>query len=247
MRKRIYPPQHQSTTQTVPPHSNNPSKKVSPSLLASTYQVAPVAVQEPPPSLFGSPSSPTKPVDPTPVIIFGFPPSHSALIIREYERYGPILEHFFSNELPPSQPSQEIVQGTNWLRITYADPVSAARAVGTNGQIFGGAYMVGATYAAKPEPASQTKPAEEKVERREERGSSTSGERKMPVVRGGQNMFAKKESKSVQQETVGWGEWVWRQVSSPRNEGAPGGEVVAGGEGVLARTIRGISETVFGF
>ena len=127
--------------------------------LFSIMNILTLAPSPPPditPSLFGSasPSSPPKRSDPTPVIIFGFPPSHSLLIIREYERYGPILEHFNSAHSPISStqhpsPHPEILQGGNWIRITYADPVSAARAVATNGQIIGGAYMIGVVYAPK--------------------------------------------------------------------------------------------------
>jgi Nup53/35/40-type RNA recognition motif len=46
-------------------------------------------------------------------------------------------------------PPREIVHGGNWIRITYAHPVSAARAVGTIGQLIGGAYMNGVIYAPK--------------------------------------------------------------------------------------------------
>ena len=233
-----------------------------------------IATSPPPditPLLFSSapPVSAPKRPDPTPVILFGFPPSHSSLIIREYEKYGPILEHFSSTQTPsglPSPhpaPSQEIVQGGNWLRITYADPVSAARAVATNGQIIGGAYMIGVVYAPKPTQL-ETPPSPEKEDRREDTGSaggqqqrgSAGGERKMNVVRGGQSMFVRKDVPTAGTQ-VGWGQWVWNNVvgalgssGDKKDVGTPSGGVVVAGSAqsnVVVRALKGLSETVFGF
>src|SRR5271170_3759988 len=141
-----------------------------------TKQGTPPTPSPPPditPSLFGSaPLSPPKRLDPSPVIIFGFPSSHSLLIIREYEKYGQILEHFtpthaghVQSSFPSSSmlPPPEILHGANWIRITYADPVSAARAVATNGTTIGGAYMIGVIYARKSDqPTSTQQPVETK-------------------------------------------------------------------------------------
>jgi hypothetical protein len=216
------------------------------------------------PSLFSSAplSSPQKRSDPTPVILFGFPPSHSLLIIREYERHGPILEHFSSThpQLPSSGPSppQEIVQGGNWLRITYADPVSAARAISTNGTIMGGAYMIGVIYAPKPEsttpqPTTTAVAGEMEVDSPPTQ-TRTAGERKMNVVRGGQSMFVKKEVKTSAGEQVGWGTWAWNNIlgsvlSGGATSSGQTGHVVAGGgqSNVVVRALKGLSETVFGF
>ena len=205
----------------------------------------------PPPenfSLFSQTPNPS-PIrtDPTPVIVFGFPVSHSLLIIREYEKYGPILEHFSSTHasLPSSipLPPREIVHGGNWIRITYADPVSAARATATNGQIIGGAYMIGVVYA----PKSQIDVPNEETEtpRRDEPGRiGTPGERKMNVVKGGR-MFATTDKRS---EQVGWGAWTWNQMfgSGEKKEGQVG-VVGAGQVTPVTKAIRGLSEAVFGF
>lgn len=218
------------------------------------------------PSLFGSvpPSSPTKRSDPTPVIIFGFPPSHSLLIIREYERYGPILEHFNSAQqslvdstLHPSPPP-EILQGGNWIRITYADPVSAARAVATNGQIIGGAYMIGVIYAPKsqetiiPQTSNNEGVDDAPTANSRTTQSTPGGERKMNVVRGGQSMFAKKEMQRPVGEQVDWGTWIWSNVigveKKGNNSNSNNGVVVGGGQSnVVVRALKGLSETVFGF
>jgi Nup53/35/40-type RNA recognition motif len=200
------------------------------------------------PSLFAGqpPASSPKRADPTPVILFGFPSSHSLLIIREYERYGPILEHFSSVHatLPSNVPTppREIVHGGNWIRITYADAVSAARAVGTNGQLIGGAYMIGVIYAPK---AAADAPTAEEVEPRREEGvtrSGTAGERKMNVVRGG-NMFVKQG----QQEQVGWRTWVWNSVFGAGEKKGDVGVVVGGQANPAVTVIKGLSETIFGF
>ena len=221
------------------------------------------------------PTKGTRP-DPTPVILFGFPPSHAPLIIREYERYGPIQEHVFSaSPLPQSSPESsstestlDIQTGGNWIRITYADAVSAARAVATNGQIFGGAYMIGVMYAPKPDgsgPPETVSP----VVTEEEPSRTPGGERRMNVVRGGKSMFMnKKDVKKPGSEggptpvTDQWGTWAWNQVFGAGGEqkgqqgqvvgrpGVDGGTVVAAGGGqsnVVVRALRAVSETVFGF
>ena len=83
-------------------------------------------------------------------------------------------------------PPPEILQGGNWIRITYADPVSAARAVATNGQIFRGAYMIGVMYAPKQEQPQPTtvKETDTRDESTTARAtpSTPGGERKMNVV-----------------------------------------------------------------
>jgi len=175
---------------------------------------------------------------------------------------------------PSSLPPPEILLGTNWVRITYADPVSAAKAVGTNGQIIVGAYMIGVVYASQGSEASASS-TEMDVDssstnggrRREEvSGSSAngvpgkaSGERKMNVITGEQNIFAKKDmQRPGTDQHLGWGSWAWNIVagegekkenvpSVPDRVGADG--VVAGGgqSSIVAKTLRGLSETIFGF
>lgn len=216
-------------------------------------------------------SSPSKRPDPTPVILFGFPSSHAPLIIREYEKYGPILEHFSSTSHPllPSQgqqlPPQEILQGGNWVRLTYADPVSAARAVATNGSLIGGAYMIGVIYAPKPtnnnttvqntgtEATGEGMDVDTPSSRR--RDERQGGERKMNVVKG-QSMFVRKE---IRNENVGWGQYLWNVlgVDQKKTTTAPGGGANLGGAGmgtvgggqsnIVVRALKGLSESVFGF
>jgi hypothetical protein len=146
------------------------------------------------------------------------------------------------------------VQGGNWLRITYADPVSAARAVSTNGTIIGGAYMIGVIYAPKPESATAAPATTGEMEVDSppaQTRATTAGERKMNVVRGGQSMFVKKEVKTSAAEQVGWGTWVWNNVvgSVVGGGNGQGAGVVAGGgqSNVVVRALKGLSETVFGF
>jgi len=172
--------------------------------------------------------------------------------------------------MPPSSqpPSPEILHGANWIRITYADPVSAARAVATNGQLVGGAYMTGVVYAPKPPGESTTTsppPANEDVERRQEnnasntsssgRGSSSAGgERKMNVVKGGQSMFVKKEAPKENQ--VPWTTWIYNSVFGEQKQAggnavgtgsSVGGVVLGGQSNMVVKALKGLSETVFGF
>jgi hypothetical protein len=188
-----------------------------------------------------------KGADPTPVILFGFPSSYSLIIIREYERYGPILEHFSSAHatLPSNVPTppREIVHGGNWVRITYADAVSAARAIGTNGQVIGGVYMIGVIYA--PKTAADTPTTEEVEPRREEEPvtrSGTTGERKMNIVQGG-NMFVKQG----QQKQMGWVTWAWNSVFGTGEKKGEVEVVVSGQASPVVTVIKGLSETIFGF
>jgi hypothetical protein len=156
----------------------------------------------------------------------------------------------------------DIQTGGNWIRITYADPVSAARAVGTNGQIFGGAYMIGVMYAPKQEVSQPITP----VQKEEEPAAAAAaprtpgGERKMNIVKGGESMFVnKKEGQRPGPVNGGagesWGHWAWHQVfgveGQKQGQGEKGGQgvVIAGGgqSNVVVRALRGVSETVFGF
>jgi Nup53/35/40-type RNA recognition motif len=263
-RRMIYRPRHLCTIKLDPhPSQNKKSLKVLPPREHSfEFITLTVSAPSPPPditpSLFTSipPSAASLPKprpDPTPVILFGFPPSHAPLILREYERYGPILEHFHSISPAPQATSPlDIQTGGNWIRITYADPVSAARAVGTNGQIFGGAYMIGVMYAPKQE-VERPVTAPESV-KEEEVARTPGGERKMNVVRGGERMFVNKKegTKTAVVASESWGTWAWNQVfggSGEKPQGQIGGVVVAGGgqSNVVVRALRGVSETVFGF
>jgi hypothetical protein len=248
-------------------------------MYSSFYRCSFLAPSPPPdisPSLFGSATlSPSKRTDPTPVIIFGFPSSHSLLIIREYERYGQILEHFSSAQqsLVPSQsnlPPSEILHGGNWIRITYADPVSAARAVATNGQMIGGAYMIGVIYAPKNSENGQgtqtnemeidSNPSSGGPRRREDNSTNAPtgpvGERKMNVVKG-ESMFVKKDINRPGNTQVSWGSWAWNSIfgdekpsQSVGNSGIPNTNAVVAGGGqsnFMVKAAQGLSEAIFGF
>jgi Nup53/35/40-type RNA recognition motif len=199
------------------------------------------------------------------------------LIIREYERYGKILEHFSSAQQSFSQsdlPPSEILHGGNWIRITYADPVSAARAIATNGQLVGGAYMIGVIYAPKSSdgnpPSSSTvqsnemeidsKPTSSSTRRREETSTATTttpgtpvGERKMNVVKG-ESMFVKKDTNRA--NTQSWSTWAWTNLVGEKKRSTTNNTAMVTTDGVVAgggqtnfmvKALQGLSETVFGF
>ncbi|VVT58961.1 uncharacterized protein SAPINGB_P006471 [Magnusiomyces paraingens] len=83
------------------------------------------------------------------VIIFGFPASLTQSVVSYFSRFGNILENVDSNKRlhqsskeKKNYPTQ-IHTGKNWLKITYENPVSAARAIQENGVVFAGQYIIG--------------------------------------------------------------------------------------------------------
>ena len=120
--------------------SSSPSLRSSSSPSLSPQQLPPTS-----PALSASSAATT--TSSTAVIVFGFPSSLTQHIISTFGRFGPIVS---SSEAPVHQ------GGENWLKLTYADSASAARAVGNNGMLLGGAYMVGCVYATSP--SSPTSP-----------------------------------------------------------------------------------------
>lgn len=124
--------------------------------------------------------------------------------------------------------------------------------------------MIGVVYAPKPQDnsATSTEMDVDSMGRRKEDSNGTSrtapttpgGERKMNVVRGSQNMFAKKDAhQSASGEQVGWGTWAWKGVFGEKESGGSSSNdntaIVAGGgqSNVVVRALQGLSETVFGF
>ncbi|BFZ64224.1 hypothetical protein YB2330_005363 [Saitoella coloradoensis] len=91
---------------------------------------------------------------PTEVILFGFPPSLTHHMLEIFSRYGTILRSHASNSCSTGTKGMNEM-GANWLKITYADPMAASRAVAANGTLVGGQYMVGCVYA-DPEEARKT-------------------------------------------------------------------------------------------
>lgn len=66
-----------------------------------------------------------------PVYIFGFPSSALEIVLEYFGQFGEIVS---------STPSTE---GGNWVTVAYAQPWSASRAARKNGEVLGGALMVG--------------------------------------------------------------------------------------------------------
>ena len=114
--------------------------------------------------------------------------------------------------------------------------------------------MIGVIYAPKPD-----QPEEEPPSSRQEQISNggtqsrtpgtPAGERKMNVVRGG-SMFVRKEPVKDQ---VSWSTWLYNQVVGEQKKETAAGSgtvgVVGGGgqSNVVVKTLKGLSETVFGF
>jgi len=109
--------------------------------LASLYDSAnlssspPVSVPVPVPAAVSTPDSALC------VVLFGFPPALTSHVLAFFQKFGPISSY-----------SSNLATGNNWLKITYADALSAHRAVAANGAKIGGSYMVGCVYASDSPP-----------------------------------------------------------------------------------------------
>lgn len=86
------------------------------------------------------------------VVIFGFPSSVTPAVVAHFSRFGTIAENVDSSSrisamMSPMKshraPPTPIQTGKNWLKITYDNPASAARAIHDNGTLIAGQYVVG--------------------------------------------------------------------------------------------------------
>lgn len=75
------------------------------------------------------------PIQPTYIIVFGYPPDKYSLTVEYFRSLGASTE---------PEPSTEIV---NAFRIGFRDPGEAMRAVRRNGEVLGGTWMVGVKWA----------------------------------------------------------------------------------------------------
>eukprot|EP01135_Chromosphaera_perkinsii_P004625 Nk52_evm18s292 gene=Nk52_evmTU18s292 len=65
------------------------------------------------------------------VTVFGFPPSASAVILKQFLLYGDIIQHIMAP------------QGGNWMYIQYQSEVQAQKALSKNGNVINGVIMLG--------------------------------------------------------------------------------------------------------
>ncbi|ORX86015.1 MPPN-domain-containing protein [Basidiobolus meristosporus CBS 931.73] len=71
------------------------------------------------------------------VVVFGFPPSATSLILSQFRSYGDVTSY----EMSPS--------GGNWMTITYTSRWQAHRALAKNGKIFNNSVMIGVVPVAQ--------------------------------------------------------------------------------------------------
>jgi hypothetical protein len=82
------------------------------------------------------------------VIVFGFPPTLTSTIIKHFSKFGRILENFdvAKGESPrKSGRAPPIQTGPNWMKLTFDNPTSAAKAVShySGGSRFIGGCAIG--------------------------------------------------------------------------------------------------------
>lgn len=75
------------------------------------------------------------------MIIFGPPATLHPAVVSHFSALGPIASSF-------SDPS-----GGNWLTVTFHSELDARRAIGRNGEVLGGAWMIGVKWADPFHPA----------------------------------------------------------------------------------------------
>lgn len=82
----------------------------------------------------------------TSVAIFGFPSAMSTVVLRHFANFGQILENIPAASSANANSRQDtplpVHAGKNWLKLTYNNPHSAARALTENGKTIGG-YAIG--------------------------------------------------------------------------------------------------------
>ncbi|KAK9495936.1 Nup53/35/40-type RNA recognition motif-domain-containing protein [Lipomyces doorenjongii] len=95
-------------------------------------------------------ASPTKD-QPTSVIVFGFPPDLTHVVVDHFARFGTIMEHLSSGASSATgehnigvSGATPVETGKNWVKITYTSPAAANRALAENGQTLGSMdYVIG--------------------------------------------------------------------------------------------------------
>ncbi|KAK9367700.1 Nup53/35/40-type RNA recognition motif-domain-containing protein [Lipomyces kononenkoae] len=97
----------------------------------------------------------------TSVIVFGFPPELTHVVVDHFARFGTIMEHLSSGSLSSTgehhvgvSDGTPVETGKNWVKITYTTAVAANRALAENGRTLGSMdYVIGCV------PHSPTTPA----------------------------------------------------------------------------------------
>ncbi|KAK9452200.1 Nup53/35/40-type RNA recognition motif-domain-containing protein [Limtongia smithiae] len=108
------------------------------------------------------PASPTSTssLQPTSVIVFGFPPEMTHVVIDHFRKFGTIIEHVSSSSDASSESDitpLAVETGHNWLKITYTSPLSANRAKQENGKPLGiNDYIVGCVAYTGRMPEAET-------------------------------------------------------------------------------------------
>ncbi|KAK9322654.1 Nup53/35/40-type RNA recognition motif-domain-containing protein [Lipomyces orientalis] len=108
------------------------------------------------PSLASTPSTPnlsTSPTkdQPTSVIVFGFPPDLTHVVVDHFARFGTIMEHLSSgtsgstgDHVTGASGATPVETGKNWVKITYTAVSAANRALAENGRPLGSMdYVIG--------------------------------------------------------------------------------------------------------
>ncbi|KAK9488816.1 Nup53/35/40-type RNA recognition motif-domain-containing protein [Lipomyces starkeyi] len=95
-------------------------------------------------------ASPTKD-QPTSVVVFGFPPDLTHVVVDHFARFGNIMEHLSSGGSGATgehnigvSGATPVETGKNWVKITYTTPSAANRALAENGRTLGTMdYVIG--------------------------------------------------------------------------------------------------------
>ncbi|KAK9248941.1 Nup53/35/40-type RNA recognition motif-domain-containing protein [Lipomyces tetrasporus] len=113
-------------------------------------------------------TSPTKD-QPTSVVVFGFPPDLTHVVVDHFARFGTIMEHLSSgpsgstgDHITGASGATPVETGKNWVKITYTTASAANRALAENGRPLGSMdYVIGCVphtpsgaFSPGPAPAS---------------------------------------------------------------------------------------------
>ncbi|PRT52816.1 Nucleoporin nup40 [Wickerhamiella sorbophila] len=96
-----------------------------------------------------TPSRDTAAHQDTAVLVFGFPAGMTMAVIQHFSQFGTIIENSSNvvSASPNTSTPPAIECGRNWLRLRYKDRQAAERAVGENGRMLPGEFVVGAVLA----------------------------------------------------------------------------------------------------